>query len=147
MKRGLLIVLILGVLLITSCALPIDDTETKYAYFEIFQAELWYDQLRFVAVDLSDTKIKDKDAVYDLIEAFCMDKSTVFVRGSNVEGYEYGSESVIYTFKDIRLTNRKLVTEVSKVWILYDGGFGTKITVVKKSGNWAITDMAETWIS
>lgn len=148
---------ILLVLLLSSCSAATADTGQgqEYAYYEIFLS-MWCDDVSVISVDLSETKIEDKEAAYALMEAYCTEKGVGFLSG-NMEyycGYEVSQDYeecadkiVALTFNDKKLTNNTLVTEVSTMWVIYGEGFGTLYKVTKKSGVWEIENYEETWIT
>ena len=134
-----------------SCANP-HAAETKgeaYAYLAVLEI-FWYKDSLTVA-DLSDAKIEDKEAVYSLMEDYCRKQDALFMRYEDYEAaaipYSPDIEVVVLSFSDIRLTKSKLITEVSKTWPDYYEGFGTLVTVKRKSGEWKVTHTRETWIS
>ena len=152
--KKICITLVVVVCLVTSllsCAntYSTETKSTEYAYLAVLEI-FWYEDTLTVA-DLSDAKIEDKEAVYILMEDFCRNKGTSFMRYEDYETadipYSPDIEVMMLSFKDIRLTKSRLVTEVSKTWPDYYAGFGTLVTVKRQGGEWTVTHTEATWIS
>jgi hypothetical protein len=134
-----------------SCADPY-AAETRgaaYAYLAVLEMFWYKDSL--TVVDLAETKIEDKEAVYSLMKDYCRGQDTPFMRYEDYETaaipYSPDIEVVVLSFRDIRLTKSKLITEVSKTWPNYYEGFGTLVTVKRQGGEWNVTHTRESWIS
>lgn len=110
-------------------------------------------EIQYLAIDLSKSKLEDKQPLTDLFEEFCSQNGLTLLL-DNIEGLTekgliedlYFKDGIVISFEDQKLTEEKLVTEASK-WRSGLGAIGATFTVENQDGVWKITEEENYWIS
>ena len=143
-----------------SCPDQDEDIEKSQAeaYFLIFEYLFQTDSalhrnIKYIAVDLSDTMLENTDCLISLLENFCTDNDCVLlldtIDGLREKGYIkdlYFEEGIVIRYNDILLKDNWLTTEAMK-WRAGLGAIGATITVKKTGGIWEIRKTEKNWIS
>ncbi|GHU66120.1 hypothetical protein AGMMS49983_15110 [Clostridia bacterium] len=146
--------------LLTACTGGAGENQA-FAYLTIAQELIPFEYIedeetdvpRFFIINLSEAKIEDKDAVYNLIAAHVKVVGAEVARGDELTFNEITNldteddNPTMLTFRDEKLTRTKLVTTLAVSWPRRFEGYGTKYTIKNESGTWKITASEPTQIS
>lgn len=157
LKFTAIILALITLLSLPSCKAP-DAAEQSLAYFTVFKSlyeenDGLNDDIKFIAVDLSQTKISDTSYLVELMGQYCEGKNLTLLQDTfeGLEEKEYISdlffkEGILISFNDISLSNNRLKTS-AKDWRGGTGAVGADYTVKLKNDSWQITKISGQWIS
>ena len=123
------------------------------AYFVVFKELYKTDSAlngdKYLAVDLSKTKLKNKKALIELFQTFCDNNSLILLEdtydGLVEEGYisteplSVFKDGCLVSFSDISLTGKKLETDAGK-WCSGIGALYLRYTAELKNSVWTVTN-------
>ena len=143
---------------ISSTPEPTPVQTQAQGYWAVFEElygedEALNSEIQYLAIDLSKSKLEDKQPLTDLFEEFCSQNGLTLLL-DNIEGLTekgliedlYFKDGILISFEDQKLTDEKLVTEASK-WRSGLGAIGATFTVENQDGVWKITEEENSWIS
>jgi hypothetical protein len=115
--------------------------------------------LQYLAVDLAGCQLDNTADLVKLLQAYCAQEHLTLLletmEGLEAKGYlkdygdavaQYFPDGVLYSFEDVSLSDKKLVSAVQK-WRTPLGAYGETVTVSLQKDGWEVTKVEAEWIS